>query len=64
MITVGILLNRQPEHEKYRTIILMDMKEGNVEKVYLDNSDQILVVQNGETFITDNPRTENFKEFL
>jgi len=66
VIAAGILLKRQPEQDKISyNQFLQSVKEGKVEKVYLDNSDQILgEYKNGESFITDNPRTEGFKEFL
>jgi cell division protease FtsH len=65
-ILAGILFSRRPEHERitYNQFI-QAVEEGRIEKVYLDNSEQILgEYKSGETFITDNPRTENFKEFL
>ena len=66
VIAAGILLNRQPKHDNITyNQFLQAVEEGRVEKVYLDSSDQILgEYKSGETFITDNPRTENFKEFL
>lgn len=66
VIVAGILLNQQPEHEKitYNQFI-QAIEEGKIEKVYLNHSDQLQgEYKNGETFITDNPRTENLKESL
>lgn len=38
-------------------------KKGNVEKIYLSNRAEITGnLKNGDVFITDNPRTEDFKE--
>lgn len=47
------------------TLFLQLLKSGTVDKVYLGEDAKIkLILQSGDTFITDNPRSEGFKEEL
>lgn len=47
------------------TMFLHLLKNGTVDEVYLGEDAKIkLILQSGETFITDNPRSEGFKEEL
>lgn len=47
------------------TMFLQLLKSGTVDKVYLGEDAKIkLTLQSGDTFITDNPRSEGFKEEL
>lgn len=65
-ILTGVWFNRQPEPGKitYRQF-LQDIEAGKIEKVYLNDSDKLEgEYEDGEAFITDNPRTQNLKEFL
>ena len=65
-IIAGILIYNEPEHDKLPyNQFLQAVERGAVDKIYLSNSDRIKAeYKDGKTFITDNPRTENFKEFL
>jgi len=65
-VIAGILSNPKTEYKKITyNKFLQDVKAGTINKVYLNNADNIQgEYKDGKGFITDNPRTENFKEFL
>ncbi|HHY82355.1 MAG TPA: ATP-dependent metallopeptidase FtsH/Yme1/Tma family protein [Clostridiales bacterium] len=66
-VIAGILFaNRSPEPEKITyNQFLQAVEYGNIGNVYLGNSDLIKgEYKNGKTFVTDNPRKEDLKEFL
>ena len=57
--------NNSGENEIPYTLFLMHLENGLVEEAYLDESSKIKVIlDNSNEFVTDNPRTEGFKELL
>lgn len=65
-ITSGIYLftNTEVEEISYNTFLSL-LNKGIVEEVYLGSGPKIeLVLENGSRIMTDNPRTEGFKEEL
>ena len=57
--------NNSGENEIPYTLFLMHLENGLVEEAYLDESAKIkIILDNSNEFVTDNPRTEGFKELL
>lgn len=64
--SIYFYINSSSEHRKIAYNQFIDLVEVNlVEEVKLDSSDKLTgILKDGSKFITDNPRREDFKEYL
>lgn len=65
-LAVHFTLKNRKNYEEYSyTDFLSKIEAGKVDKVFLSDGEKVEgVLENGEYFKTDNPRTEGFKEML